>query len=125
MNLAVVRAIVLVLASVGAAQAAEPAAPPTSPAAKAAQATQDAVDLGPANRVIPQVSIPLKRGKPPAQGVVRTPGAEPGVDDRAARCLAKEGAQERTACEAALANANSRPSGKKALARPDVPAAPR
>jgi hypothetical protein len=125
MNSAVVRAMVLALVGVGAAQAAEPPAPPTSPAAKAAQATQDAVDLGPENRVIPQVSIPLKRGKSPAKGVVRAPGAEPGVDDRAARCLAKESAQERTACEAELANAKSRPSGKKTVARPDAPASQR
>jgi len=123
MKAAVVLALSLALA--GSVHAVEPAAQTTAPAALGAEAAQNSGQLGAEKQVIPQISIPLKRSTTPATGIVPAPGADLGVDDRAARCLAKETRAERLACEATLPGTRSKGTASKPTTSPKAPAAPR
>ena len=125
MKAAVFLVLSLALALAGAARAAEPAAQTTAPAALGAEAAQNAGQLGAEKPVLPQISIPLKRQATPATGIVPAPGADLGVDDRAARCLAKETRAERAACEATLPGSRSGRAGTKTTGSPKPPAASR
>jgi hypothetical protein len=80
--------------------------PIRSTAVKAAENANEAGKLLPEQRVIPQVSVPLRRsnGPSPAATTASLPaGSVPGaVNDGAARCLATSGAKEMAACERGL-----------------------
>jgi len=111
-------ALVLFLALTGAARAAEPPAAPDTPAARGAQAAQNSGEMGSEKPVIPQVSIPLKRKASPTTAIVPAPGADVGVDDRIARCRAKEDPQQRMACEGELAQGRPRPAPRPKASMP-------
>ena len=86
--------------------AASQAIPLRSTAVKAAENANEPGKLRPEQRVIPQISVPLKGnpGLSPAAPVTTLPaGSVPGaVNDGAARCLATSGAKEMAACERGL-----------------------
>ena len=81
--------------------------PTRSPAVKAAEYANEPGKLRPEQRVIPQISVPLKGSNSPspaAPAASRPAGSVSGaVNDGAARCLATRGAKEKAACERALA----------------------
>ena len=82
--------------------------PPTrSPAVRAAENSSEPGDLAPEQRVIPQISLPIKRSSsasPNAPSASLPAGSVTGaVNDGAARCLASKGAKEREACERGMA----------------------
>jgi len=69
----------------------------------------------PEERVIPQISVPLKsrKGAVPATTASVPAGSVPGaVNDVAARCLASGSAAERAACERRLAASAPEGSGR-------------
>jgi len=74
-----------------------------SPAVRAAEKAREPGSQQPEQRVIPQISVPLKnRNSPsPATPAASLPaGSVPGaVNDDAARCLAADGAKLKAACE--------------------------
>lgn len=82
--------------------AASRAVPPRNPAITAAENAKEPGVQRPDERVIPQISVPLKSRKVTA--LAATTASAPagnvpgGVDDSAARCLASTGS-ERAACE--------------------------
>lgn len=87
------------------ASAASQAIPLRSTAVKAAENANEPGELRPEQRVIPQLSIPLKRGASPVAPAASLPaGSVPGaVNDGTARCKATSGAKEMAACERGLA----------------------
>ena len=93
-------------APVPAAAASKPI-PTRSPAVKAAENANEPGVLRPEQRVIPQITLPLKgRNSPSAAAPAASlpAGSVPGaVNDNAARCLATIGAAEKAACERGLA----------------------
>lgn len=117
--------IALVSAGVACAQGVEPVVPPLSPASaptpaiaaskpiqmrspavRAAEKANEPGTLQPEQRVIPQISVPLKRRdvpSPATPAASRPLGSVAGtVNDGAARCIAVNGAAERAACERGL-----------------------
>jgi len=80
--------------------------PAQSPAVRAAENAKEPGEQRPEERVIPQLSVPLKSRKSAANAEIAASvpaGSVPGaVNDAAARCLAKSGA-EKAACERAAA----------------------
>ena len=80
--------------------------PTRSTAVKAAENSNEPGRLRPEQRVIPQISLPLKGSNTPspADPAASLPaGSVPGaVNDGTARCLATSGAKERAACERGL-----------------------
>jgi hypothetical protein len=86
--------------------------PARSAAVMAAENANEPGKLGPEERVIPQISVPLKpRNSAPeaSQPNGRATGA---IDDAAARCLATLGAVERAACQRGLSASGPRTSGR-------------
>lgn len=84
--------------------------PSRSPAVKAAQkATEPGGTLRPAERVVPQVSIPIKQISGPVTAPIPNSASMPGgsvpgaINDGAARCLATRTAVEKAACERQMA----------------------
>ena len=81
--------------------------PNRNPALTAAENTREPGNQRPEERVIPQISIPLKSRNSPAtattNATVPAGSVAGGVDDGAARCLARGNAAEKAACERALA----------------------
>lgn len=89
----------------GPAAAASRAMPARNPAITAAENAKEPGVQRPEERVIPQISVPLRsRNIAPTSTTASAPGgSRPGaVNDDAARCLARSGS-ERAACERALA----------------------
>lgn len=82
-----------------AARGASQAGVTSSPAVRAAENAEMPGDLRPEKRAVPQVSIPLK-GKT-GQAAAPSVGAASGIDDDAARCLAKKTKKEREQCQRA------------------------
>ncbi|KQY85431.1 MULTISPECIES: hypothetical protein [Roseateles] len=85
--------------------AASRAMPARNPAITAAENAKEPGVQRPEERVIPQISVPLKSRNStlPALSASAPAGSRPGtVNDDAARCLARSGA-EKAACERALA----------------------
>lgn len=80
--------------------------PIRSPAVKAAENANEPGKLRPEQRVIPQISLPLKGNNlasPMAPAASLPAGSVPGaVNDGAARCLATSGAKDLAACERGL-----------------------
>jgi len=87
--------------------AASKAVPTRSPAITAAENAKEPGNQRPEERVIPQISIPLKSRNvsPPAATATSAPAVSRpgGVNEGAARCLAVGDADGRAACERALA----------------------
>ena len=87
--------------------AASKALPARNPAITAAENAKEPGSQRPDERVIPQISIPLKSRN--SATVTATPASAPagsvpgGVNEGAARCLAAGNASEKAACERALA----------------------
>ena len=77
--------------------------PLRSPAVKAAENANEPGKLRPEQRVIPQITVPLKGSNSPspaAPSASLNVGSVPGaVNDGAARCLATSGPKEMAACE--------------------------
>ncbi|HEY8881659.1 MAG TPA: hypothetical protein VIN03_29105 [Roseateles sp.] len=75
--------------------------PVRNPALTAAENAKEPGNQRPEERVIPQISIPLKTRSSVAAIAASVPsGSRPGgVDDGAARCLALRNADEKAACE--------------------------
>lgn len=75
--------------------------PTRNPAITASENAKEPGNQRPEERVIPQISIPLKTRSGVAAVAASAPsGSKPGgVDDGAARCLATRNADERAACE--------------------------
>lgn len=72
--------------------------PLQSPAVRAAQGAAAPGDLRPQNQVLPQIAVPLRRGRDSA-GSQRAGSAPAGnIDDSAARCRAAASVRERAAC---------------------------
>jgi len=71
----------------------------SSPAVRAAENAELPGDLRPEERIVPQISIPLKRRgvASPARGASAASGKN-GIDDDAARCSAKKTKAERDDC---------------------------
>jgi hypothetical protein len=124
-------ALVVVAAGAAWAQSGAPASPPASavvpataasrqvparnPAVTASENAKEPGNQRPEERVVPQISIPLKSRSSiaAAASVASGPvGSVPGgVDDGAARCLAAGSASEKVACERRLAaSAPAKPS---------------
>ncbi len=80
---------------------------PRSTAVRAAEKSNEPGTLRPEQRVIPQISMPLKSANSPspaAPAASLPAGSVPGaVNDGAARCRASSGAKEMAACERGLA----------------------
>ena len=87
------------VAALRADRAASQAAGPGSPAVRAAENAEVPGDLRPENRALPQLSIPLKRKA--SKGAASAAGGSKGIDDDAARCLAKNTKRERAECQSA------------------------
>lgn len=84
--------------------AASRANPPRNPAIVAAENAKEPGVQRPEERVIPQISVPLKSRNVPDPAASSAPAGVPGVvNDGAARCLAMRGAAEKAACERRLA----------------------
>lgn len=85
--------------------AASKVVPMRNPAILAAENAREPGTQRPEERVIPQISVPLKSRNialPVATAASTAVGGRPGaIDDSAARCLAGGSAKERLACEAA------------------------
>ncbi|MFG6416120.1 hypothetical protein ACG02S_19670 [Roseateles sp. DC23W] len=75
--------------------------PTRNPAIRAAENAKEPGVQRPEERVIPQISLPLRsRNVTPATSASAPAGSIPGgVNDDAARCLAAGTAQEKAACE--------------------------
>jgi hypothetical protein len=65
---------------------------------RAAENAEMPGDLRPEKRAVPQISIPLKKGKG-RMGAQSSVGGASGIDDDAARCLAKKTKPERAECQ--------------------------
>lgn len=93
-------------AAVPAAAASKPI-PSRSTAVKAAENANEPGVLRPEQRVIPQITLPLKGRNSPSSAAPSASlpaGSVPGaVNDGAARCLATSSAAEKAACERSLA----------------------
>lgn len=79
--------------------------PTRNAAITAAESAKEPGNQRPEERVIPQISIPLKPRNSTATAIAASApaGSVPGgVDDGAARCLAAGGAGDRAACERGL-----------------------
>lgn len=114
-----------------AASAASPALPASAPGrvlrpqadparrlspAEMSAASRSPEDQGPAKAVVPQIAIPFGRQAPTADAAPAPPGVRPaaqaapgGVDDRAARCEAREDEVSRAACRRELERSRPRP----------------
>ena len=68
-----------------------------SPAVRAAESAEVPGDMRSEKRAVPQISIPLK-GKATA-GAAPSAATGNGIDDDAARCLAKKTKRERAKCQ--------------------------
>ncbi len=83
-----------------------------SPAVRAAEKAQEPGVLAPEQRVVPQITVPLKpraASLPAAPPASLPAGTVPGiVNDGAARCLASASAREKAACEAGKAASSTR-----------------
>lgn len=78
--------------------------PPRNPAAVAAENAKEPGAQRPDERVIPQITLPLRAKTVPATGASAPTGSLPGaVNDGAARCLAAGTAADKAACERRLA----------------------
>ena len=80
--------------------------PSRNAAVRAAENAKEPGNQRPEERVIPQISIPLRQKNiaPSPATPASAPGNVPGgVDDGAARCLAARNAGEKAACERGLA----------------------
>lgn len=87
------------------ANAASQPVPSRNAAVRAAENAKEPGNQRPEERVVPQISIPLKsRNIAPTPAIAASaPGNVPGgVDDGAARCLASRSAGEKAACERGL-----------------------
>jgi hypothetical protein len=80
--------------------------PDRNPTLTAAENTREPGDRRPEERVVPQISIPLKSRSaalaPVAAASTPVAAVPGGVDDAAARCLATRNPVEKAACERAL-----------------------
>lgn len=98
------------------ASAASQAIPMRSTAVKAAENATEPGDLRPAQRVIPQISIPLKRSNSPSPAAPPASlpaGSKPGiVNDGTARCMASSNDKARAACERGAAASGPLTMGK-------------
>ena len=89
--------------------AASRAIPARNPAIVAAENAKEPGVQRPEERVIPQISVPLKsRAVPSASASAVLAGAPGVVNDGAARCLAIRDAAEKAACERRLAASSPR-----------------
>ena len=70
-----------------------------SPAVRAAENAEVPGDVRPEKRAVPQISIPLKGKR--SRGAAASADGGNGVDDAAARCLAKKTKRERVECQRA------------------------
>jgi len=75
--------------------------PTRNAAITAAENAKEPGNQRPEERVVPQISIPLKPRNPALSAAASTPvvTVPGGVDDGAARCLALRSADEKAACE--------------------------
>ncbi len=124
----VLGAVIAIAGAHAFAQSVEPVVPPTSPASatgpappastpiqtrspavRAAEKAKEPGILQPEQRVIPQISVPLKRANsatPATPAASRPAGSVAGtVNDGVARCVAASDAAEKAACERGSASA--------------------
>ena len=78
----------------------QPLPPPEAPAVQKSKEATIPGDLRPDRETVPQIRIPLGKGK----GAYRAGPSTGGVDDSVARCRAKRTSEERERCEAGLDN---------------------